>query len=84
MVTARWLIELTWRRCGEGRGCHRRVCLSCGVVFFTIRPEAKYCRAACRQRAYRRRRRLARQVGPRSQERDPVAVAAGSREVAAW
>ena len=81
MLTERWLIELVWRRHGEGRGCHRRVCLSCGVVFFTIRPEARYCRAACRQRAYRQRRRLERHVGPRSNKRDPVAVAAGSREV---
>jgi len=53
--TERGLIAILWRRYGEGRGRHRRVCQSCGRAFFCIRPEATYCRPACRQRAYRRR-----------------------------
>ena len=84
MLTYEMIMEATWRRRGDHRGCYRRVCVECGSVFFTSRPEARYCQAACRQRAYRRRRRQARHVGPRSQERAPVAVAAGSREVEAW
>jgi len=84
MFTREMLLEATWRLYGEGRGCYRRACRVCGTVFFVGRPEARYCRAACRQRAYRARRRRARHVGPCSQERDPVAVAAGSMEVEAW
>jgi hypothetical protein len=55
VLTHEALLEATWRRHGEGRGCHLRQCLTCGHEFFTSRPEARYCRAACRQRAYRRR-----------------------------
>ncbi len=55
VITRQALLEVTWRRYGEGRGCYRRVCQSCSRVFFASRPEARYCRAACRQRAYRRR-----------------------------
>jgi len=58
ILTREALLEATWRRYGERRGCHRRHCLACGGDFFTSRPEARYCRAACRQRAYRRRLRL--------------------------
>ena len=54
-LTRRMLLEATWRRCGDGRGCYRRSCRVCGTVFFAGRPEARYCRPACRQRAYRRR-----------------------------
>ena len=61
-LTDEALLEASWRRHGEGRGCHRRQCLDCGRNFFTSRPEARYCRAACRQRAYRRRVRLRRQA----------------------
>ena len=85
MLIRRTLLGAVWRRRGDHRGCYRRVCRQCGAVFYTSRPEARYCRAACRQRAYRRRRRrLASQAGPRSQERDPATVAAGSREVKKW
>jgi len=55
VMTRQALLEATWRRYGEGRGCHRRACQSCGRVFFTNRPEARHCRDTCRQRAYRRR-----------------------------
>ena len=61
VMTRQSLLEATWRRYGEGRGCYRRVCLTCDRVFFTSRPEARYCRGACRQRAYRRRLRLRRE-----------------------
>jgi hypothetical protein len=54
-LTHHSLLELVWRQHGEGRGCHRRLCLACGRTFFTRRPEACHCRPACRQRAYRRR-----------------------------
>jgi hypothetical protein len=59
MLTRRMLLEATWRLYGEGRGCYRHSCCSCGEVFFASRPEARYCQPACRQRAYRMRRRLA-------------------------
>jgi len=81
MLTRRTLMGAAWRRRGDHRGCYRRICRQCGAMFYASRPEAQYCQAACRQRAYRRRRRLAREVDPRRQETDPVAVAAGSREV---
>ena len=55
ILTREALLEATWRRCGDCRGCYRRVCIMCGGVFYAGRPEARYCRAACRQRAYRRR-----------------------------
>ena len=62
-LTRRMLLEATWRRRGDSRGCYRRFCRICGGMFFVSRPEARYCRAACRQRAYRwrlrRRRKLA-------------------------
>lgn len=35
----------------------RRVCAVCGVVFWAKHPGARYCSAACRQRAYRERKR---------------------------
>jgi len=54
-LTRESLLEATWQLYGEGRGCHRRQCQACGRVFFTRRPESRYCRAACRQRAYRQR-----------------------------
>ena len=81
MLTRTSLLKAVWRQAGNHRGCYRLTCHQCGAVFFTSRPEARYCRDACRQRAYRRRRRLVREVCPRGQETDPVAVAAGSREV---
>lgn len=55
ILTRQGLLAVTWRRCGGCRGCYRRVCVMCGRVFYAGRPEARYCRAACRQRAYRRR-----------------------------
>lgn len=60
-LTRGMLLEATWRRCGDCRGCYRRLCRVCGEVFFVSRPEARYCRAACRQRAYRQRLRLRRE-----------------------
>jgi hypothetical protein len=54
------LLETIWRRYGDSRGCYRRVCLNCDRPFFAIRPEARFCRAVCRQRAYRRRLRAKR------------------------
>jgi len=62
ILTHRVLLEATWRRYGEGRGCYRRVCATCGAAFFASRPEARYCRAACRQRAYRERLRIRRRI----------------------
>jgi hypothetical protein len=58
ILTREALLEATWRRHRDGRGCHRRQCLACGSDFFTSRPEARYCCASCRQRAYRGRLRL--------------------------
>jgi len=84
MQNRRTFLAAAWRRRGDHRGCYRRVCRQCGAVFYTSRPEARYCRAACRQRAYRRRRHLVRKVGPPRQKTDPVAVATGSREVEKW
>ena len=55
ILTRRMLLEATWRRCGDSRGCYRRVCPECGEVLYASQPEARYCRPACRQRAYRRR-----------------------------
>ncbi len=55
MLTHRMILEATWLRYGEGRGCHRRRCVLCGSIFYATRPEARYCGAACRQQAYRRR-----------------------------
>ncbi len=54
-LTRGMLLEATWRRLGDSRGCYRRLCRVCDDVFFASRPEARYCRAACRQRAYRQR-----------------------------
>ena len=59
-LTYQDLIAACWNRHGESRGCHRRCCANCGRPFFTSRPEARYCRAACRQRAYRQRLRARR------------------------
>lgn len=61
-LTRRMLLEDTWRRCGDSRGCYRRTCDMCGTVFFASRPEARYCRPACRQQAYRRRHRFRRKA----------------------
>ena len=58
--TRRGLLEASWRRRGDHRGCYRRVCPVCGTVFYAGRPQATYCRAACRQRAYRRRQKVRR------------------------
>ena len=58
MLSRRMLLKAAWQRRGDHRGCYRRVCGPCGAVFYASRPEATYCRAACRQRAYRRRVRL--------------------------
>jgi len=58
--TRRGLLEATWRCYGDHRGCYRRACLVCGTVFYAGRPQARYCRAACRQRAYRQRRKVRR------------------------
>ncbi|MBN2583966.1 MAG: hypothetical protein JXL80_12945 [Planctomycetes bacterium] len=55
ILTREAILAATWRRCGDCRGCYRRTCLVCGRAFYAGRPEARYCRAACRQRAYRRR-----------------------------
>jgi hypothetical protein len=54
-LTRGMLLEATWRRLGDSRGCYRRSCDVCSTVFFVSRPEGRYCRPACRQRAYRRR-----------------------------
>jgi hypothetical protein len=62
ILTKQSHLETVWQRHGDSRGCYRRVCLSCGHPFFAIRPEARHCRAACRQRAYRRRLRARRVV----------------------
>ncbi|NLX59682.1 MAG: hypothetical protein GXY74_11405 [Phycisphaerae bacterium] len=60
ILTRRGLLEAAWRRWGNHRGCYRRVCIVCGIVFYAGRPQATYCRAACRQRAYRRRQKVRR------------------------
>jgi len=60
LLTREALLAVTWRLYGERRGCHRHQCGFCGREFFSQRPEAKYCGASCRQRAYRRRLRLRR------------------------
>lgn len=54
------ILEMSWRRHGDQVGCYRRFCAVCAKAFFAGRPQARYCRPACRQRAYRHRRRLAR------------------------
>ena len=59
-MTRRMLLKITWHRCGDHRGCYRRRCIVCGTVFYAGRPEARYCRSACRQRAYRPRLRASR------------------------
>ncbi|MBM4020313.1 MAG: hypothetical protein FJ288_18670 [Planctomycetes bacterium] len=48
-------LEMIWQWHGDRRGCYRHVCLACGRTFYASRPDARYCRGACRQRAYRRR-----------------------------
>jgi len=60
MLSYRDILRASWLRHGDHRGCYRRVCPVCGAVLYASRPEATYCRAACRQRAYRRRVRLRR------------------------
>lgn len=64
MLTRRALLETAWRCRGNHRGCYRRVCPVCGTVFYAGRPQATYCRAACRQRAYRHRRKMRRRSAP--------------------
>ncbi len=66
-MTRRMLLEITWHRCGDHRGCYRRRCIVCGILFFVGRPEARYCRSACRQRAYRKRLRVGRSLRARVQ-----------------
>lgn len=58
LLTREMLLKACWQRRGDHRGCYRRVCATCGGVFYTGRPEARYCRAACRQKAYRQRRKF--------------------------
>jgi len=53
-------LAMVWHRHGDSRACYRRFCGACSLPFFAFRPEARYCRAACRQRAYRRRLRARR------------------------
>lgn len=53
-------LAMIWACHGDSRACYRRFCGPCGRRFFAYRPEARYCRAACRQLAYRRRVRLRR------------------------
>lgn len=60
MMTDTALLKLAWRCHGDHVGCYRRLCRACGEPFYTPRPEARYCRHACRQRAYRQRRRARR------------------------
>ena len=62
ILTYRALLQVAWQCHGDHRGCYRRVCLACGRVFYAGRPEARYCRPACRQRAYRNRRRIRRNL----------------------
>ena len=62
IMTREILLMVTWQRRGDHRGCYRRVCLACGRVFYAGRPEARYCRPACRQRAYRNRLRIRRNL----------------------
>ena len=39
-----------------------RHCWQCGQVYYSARKHSKYCASACRQKAYRRRKSLAKQV----------------------
>ncbi|MBN1554421.1 MAG: hypothetical protein JXA11_06725 [Phycisphaerae bacterium] len=55
MLTREMILMACWHRRGDHRGCYRRLCATCGAAFYVGRPEARYCRAACRQKAYRRR-----------------------------
>jgi len=64
IMTREILLMVTWRRCGDHRGCYRRRCVMCGTVFYAGRPEARYCRPTCRQRAYRNRLRAALHLDP--------------------
>ena len=56
-MTREMLLAAAWRRHGDHVGCYRRTCAVCGATIYASRPEARYCRPACRQRAYRRRKR---------------------------
>ena len=62
MLTRETLLMVTWQRRGNHRGCYRHVCAVCGRVFCAGRPEARYCRPACRQWAYRNRLRIGRNL----------------------
>jgi hypothetical protein len=64
ILTRESLLEASWSCYGDQRGCYRRVCPVCRGAFYAGRPQARYCRAACRQRAYRRRRRTAMAIRP--------------------
>jgi len=57
MLSERDVLKLHHRLYGDRPGCYRRTCTACGAQFYTSRPEARYCRPACRQRTYRQRRR---------------------------
>lgn len=47
-----------WQPVTVGRPASRRViCPTCGATWFSNQPRALYCSNACRQKAYRRRRR---------------------------
>ena len=50
-------LEAFWRLVGDSVGCYRRFCCNCGREFYAGRPEARHCSSACRQNAYRQRRR---------------------------
>ena len=63
MLTRETLLAACWHRRGDHRGCYRRQCAACGAWFYAGRPEARYCRGACRQRAYRARLKKDRQPG---------------------
>lgn len=40
--------------------CHVFDCLECGKFYHAYRSDSRYCSAACRQRAYRRRKAIER------------------------
>lgn len=62
IMTREILLMITWQCHGDHRGCYQRVCVACGRVFYAGRPEARYCRPACRQRAYRSRLQIRRNL----------------------
>jgi len=64
ILTREMLLMAAWRRHGDHVGCYRRSCAVCRATFYAGRPEARYCRPACRQRAYRNRLRAAIHLDP--------------------